>query len=431
MKIYSLLAGAALALASPAAAQMFDPWGPIGVPVHVEQGIDFVYVDPQLQQMAARQQPMIQDNWMLRAIGFGWGPPQRQQAPNPLFLELRRGLDQYHMSWGRLPQIHVPAGAAIKAGSEGQRLDLLRQRMGMAPGGGFDDMLTQRVREYQRVHGLKVTGIADAPTIRSLNRGADHYMRRIALNLERARKLPGMGEFQRYVVVDSGSAEVQLFNHDRVADSMRAIVGSAETKTPMLAVLLRGANVNPYWNVPSDMVQSTHAPRVLKQGVSYLKNYNYEVLTGGANGQDVPIDPKNVDWKAVAAGRADVHLRQLPGPWNSMGQIKFETPNQYGIYLHDTPSKELFAKADRWVSNGCVRLEDAKRFSSWVFGGMPQSQGAEQYVQAPQPVPVYMTYLTVEPSRGGVVFRGDPYDFDDRAAQRLFGPPRQMASAGY
>ncbi len=210
---------------------------------------------------------------------------------------------------------------------------------------------------------------------------------------------------------------------------MRAIVGAPESKTPMMALLLRGAKVNPYWNVPADMIRDFTARNVLKQGTSYIKNYNYEVLTGSGDAI-VPIDPKYVDWKAVAAGSSNVLVRQLPGPWNSMGEIKFETPNDFGIYLHDTPSKALFAKADRWISNGCVRLEDADRFTTWVYGGKPQSAERETMVPVQSPVPVYMTYLTVEAGQGGVQFRPDPYNFDEQASQRLFGPPQRFAQFG-
>ena len=400
-------------------------WGsePIAVPMHVEQGVDFVYTDPQLkraeQEQRQHQQPF--GNWMMRNLGFGFA--EQDSAPNPLFAELQRGLQQYQMTWGRLPQFDIPAGTALKPGSSDSRVDALRARLGMTPGGGFDENVTSAVREYQRVHGLKVTGVADAATIRSLNRGADYYLRRIALNLERARRLPGMGQFQRYVVVDSGAAQIYMFDHDRLSDSMRAIVGAPETKTPMMALLMRGAKVNPYWNVPQDMVRDFTAKNVLKQGTSYIKNYNYEVLTGSGN-SIAPIDPKNVDWSAVAAGQQTVLVRQLPGPWNSMGEIKFETPNDYGIYLHDTPNKALFAKADRWISNGCVRLEDADRFTTWVFGGNPQSAQRETMVEVQSPVPVYMTYLTVGTSRDGVQFRPDPYNFDEQAMNRLFGRPQ-------
>ena len=138
------------------------------------------------------------------------------------------------------------------------------------------------------------------------------------------------------------------------------------------------------------------------------------------------LDPATIDWQAVADGKLDVRMRRGPGPWNSMGEMKFEMPNDYGIYLHDTPLKEKFA-GDRWISNGCVRLEDYQRFARWVFGYVPQSSTPEQRIDLPRPVPVYMTYLTVEPSQNGVVFRPDRYGFDALAMPQMFG--NQVASA--
>jgi murein L,D-transpeptidase YcbB/YkuD len=215
---------------------------------------------------------------------------------------------------------------------------------------------------------------------------------------------------------------VYLFNRDRVVDGMRAIVGSSKTKTPIMAVLLRNARANPYWNVPPELIRSMTAKRVREQGVSYLKNFHYEVLSDwSANAK--PVDPKAVNWKQVAAGKRDIRVRQLPGPWNSMGNMKFEMLNEYGIYLHDTPVKELFAKEDRWLSNGCVRLQDYRRFASWIFGGVPQAATPfEQSFEVPKPVPVYMTYLTVAPGvGGGIVFRPDRYGFDALAMPQMFG----------
>jgi L,D-transpeptidase YcbB len=422
-----LIAASALALAAPLSAFPFPGDEPVGVPSNVEQGIDFVYVDPQLKAMANR--PRQPDNWMLRTIGYDWGAGHQRSTPNPLFVQLRQGLDEYRMSWGSLPRIQVAPGATLAAGSDGARVEMLRHRLGLRPGWGFDEEVAQAVSEYQRAHGLEVTGKADPATIESLNRGPEYYEQLIIVNLERARRLPSAGEYQRYVVVDSGAAEVYLYQGDRLADRMKAIVGSSRNKTPMMAVLMRNAKVNPYWNVPSDMVRTFTAPKVLKQGVSYLKNYNYEVLSGWEP-DAVKVDPAAVDWKAVAAGKSDIRVRQLPGPWNSMGEVKFETPNDYGIYLHDTPNKELFAETNRWISNGCVRLEDADRFASWVVGGLPKDASTpEQVVHLPQPVPVYMTYLTAVPGPRGVQFRGDPYGFDEAAIRRLFGGPRELASA--
>ena len=424
-KLHLILGAAALFAAAPAAAQ---PRGdePIAVPRTIKQGIDFVYVDPQMSTVAKRRQRP--QNWLQRIFSLDLRASGGRSAPNPLFFELARGLQQYQMSWGRLPQVKIPAGPALKRGSTGKRVELLRTRLGLTPRGGYDQRLFEAVTGYQRVHGLgPADGVVGKATIASLNLGAGHYARRIAINMERAYRLPPTRTFDRYVVVDSGAAEAFLFAGDRAVDGMRVIVGAPKTKTPMMAVLMRNAKANPYWNVPPELIQSMTAKRVREQGLSYLKNFHYEVLSDwSATAQ--PLDPRKVDWRQVAAGKSGIRVRQLPGPWNSMGNMKFEMPNDYGIYLHDTPLKELFAKQDRWISNGCVRLEDYRRFATWVFGHVPQpSSPFEQNFDLPRPVPVYMTYLTVAWRGNGVEFRGDPYGFDALAMPQMFAPSQIAA----
>ena len=422
-KLYFALGAAALLGSTPIIAA---PQGdePVAVASNVRQGIDFVYVDPKMSTVARRHQRP--QNWLARMFN-GDGGSAKAGSPNRMFAALAQGLQQYQESWGRLPQVKIPAGAALKRGASGKRVALLRTRLGLAAGSGFDDHLGQAVSTYQRIHGLGTgDGIAGAATIASLNRGAEYYERRIAINMERAYRLPTVGTYDRYVVVDSGGAETYLVDRDRVADSMKVVVGSVKTKTPMMAVIMRSARANPYWNVPPELIRSLTAARIKEQGLGYLKDFHYEVLSDWTVNAH-PIDPAVVDWKAIASGKKapTVLVRQLPGPWNSMGAMKFEMPNDYGIYLHDTPHKELFASQDRHLSNGCVRLEDYQRFADWVFGRQPDvSSPLEERFVLQRPVPVFMTYLTVAPTSGGVVFRPDPYGFDTLAMPQMFGPGR-------
>ena len=426
-KLAIILGAAAMFAATPTIAQ---PRGdePVAVPRTIRQGIDFVYVDPQMSTVARRKQRP--QNWLARLFDFG--QTNRRGAPNPMFDQLARGLQQYQATWGRLPQTKIPAGAALKRGSTGKRVRLLRTRLGLSPSGGYDEQLVQAVSAYQTVHGLGAAdGIAGRATIASLNRGANYYMRRIAINMERAYRLPATRAFDRYVVVDSGAAEVYLFDRDRMADKMKVVVGTAKTKTPMMAVLMRNAKANPYWNVPPELVRSLTAQKVKEQGLSYFKNFHYEVLSDWGPNARV-IDPKTVNWAAIRTGKIKptVRVRQLPGPWNSMRNMKFQMPNDFGIYLHDTPHPELFAQSERHLSNGCVRLEDYQRFARWVFGYVPQSEnGVEHQFDLPRPVPVYMTYLTVAPGRSGVIFRPDPYGFDALAMPQMFGGSSSIAAA--
>ena len=147
---YLILGAAALAATSPLPAA---PRGdePVAVPRTIKQGIDFVYVDPQMATVAKRRQRP--QNWLARLFDFGASNRNRSN-PNPLFFELGRGLQQYQASWGRLPQGKIPAGAALKRGSTGRRVELLRTRLGLPARGGFDAQVDDLVRSYQEVHGL-------------------------------------------------------------------------------------------------------------------------------------------------------------------------------------------------------------------------------------------------------------------------------------
>ena len=133
----------------------------------------------------------------------------------------------------------------------------------------------------------------------------------------------------------------------------------------MMAVIMRNAKANPYWNVPPELIRSLTAKRISEQGLSYLESFHYEVLSDwSAERADHRSEDRQLEGDRVAARQEPTILvRQLPGPWNSMRDMKFEMPNDYGIYLHDTPHKELFAQNERWVSNGCVRLQDYRRFA--------------------------------------------------------------------
>lgn len=236
---------------------------------------------------------------------------------------------------------------------------------------------------------------------------------RIRRNMERARVLPDPSR-GRHVLVDAGAARLWMYDGDRVFDSMKVVVGKPAQPTPIMAALIRYAAVNPYWNLPPDLVGERVAPSVLGDGLGYLKAKGYEVLSDWS-ASPKRIDPATIDWKAVADGRLNLRVRQLPGPANAMGRMKFMFPNQFGVYLHDTPDKGLFGDEARLFSAGCVRLENASRLAKWLFGKVPSvpKAKAEQHVPLRQPVPVYITYLTVAPAPGGgLAFRDDFYGRD-------------------
>ena len=197
----------------------------------------------------------------------------------------------------------------------------------------------------------------------------------------------------RYLLVDAASARLYMIEDGHVQDSMKVIVGKPDTPTPELKSVLNYETLNPYWHVTPDLARTIIAPRVLKEGNVYLTRQGYEVVSGWGPDPQV-LSPDSVDWKAVAAGTAQVYVRQRPGPANSLGRFKFDLPNGDGIYLHDTPRKELFAQEERDLSHGCVRLEDAARLARWLLGKDPPVASApEQNVLLPKPVPITISYL--------------------------------------
>jgi murein L,D-transpeptidase YcbB/YkuD len=389
---------------------------PIDLPPAIEQGVDMIYIDEELVPKAVHDGASGEMSF----AAWSGAPVDLFTSVNPIYTDLRRGLVRYQQRWGSLPQVPVPAGPALKTGMSGERVAALRTRLGLSDGTKYDAALAAQVKEFQAVHAIKADGIAGAGTIEALNRGAQYFEQLIIINLERAKRLPAPEEQRKYAVVDSGSARLSLWENGRKVDEMKVVVGKAETATPMMAAYIKYASVNPYWNVPPELVRGLIGPRVAAQGVSYLTDREYQVLTSyGDDAQQ--IDPNTVDWQAVVDGRQEVRLRRLPSPANSMGMMKFMLPNYFGIYLHDTPEKDHFTKNELWISNGCVRVEDYKRFARWLFDGSIPKGGnpkIEEEVNLPQPVPVYMTYLTAQPTATGVQFMPDHYGRDAHLMER-------------
>ena len=234
----------------------------------------------------------------------------------------------------------------------------------------------------------------------------------LALNLQRARALPG--DKGRYVLVNAAQQRLYMYDGGKPVDSMVVVVGKPKWQTPMLTAYIRYAALNPYWYVPPDLAGEDVAQFVLKQGLKYLDDYGYEIVNDWTPNPTI-IDPKTVDWQGVNDGKVEVMIRQKPGPKNFMGRIKFMFPNQFGVYLHDNPRRELFKQSTRYFSGGCVRLEDAWRLSRWLFNGREltwEGAGPEQPVPLASPVPVYITYLTAIPDGQSIAYYDDAYGRD-------------------
>jgi len=238
---------------------------------------------------------------------------------------------------------------------------------------------------------------------------------RLLANLDRVRSLPAKG---RFLLVDSGNSMLTLYQDGQVVDSMKVITGTEELPTPLIASYMYYITYNPYWHAPDHLVRKTIAPNFLHGGMTYLKSHGYHVIEDWSENPTI-IDPTKVDWKGAAAGTVHLKIQQDPGPLNSMGILKFPFPNPQDIYLHDTPDHEKFKLANRNLSNGCVRVEDAKRLGTWLLGHEPTSPGStpETRVQLPRPTPIYLTYITAQVRDGKLSYLPDLYGWDKRAPQ--------------
>ena len=275
---------------------------------------------------------------------------------------------------------------------------------------GAAPSLASHVQSVSSVNSIyaKLREVAMTEAAANGGRASDKVM----LNLERSRIIPGTGKF---ILVNSAEQRLHMYENGQDVGSMKVVVGSKAKyglPTPIIASTINYAIANPYWHVPDHLVRK-FVPRIEKQGQAFMTRNGYEVLTNfSPTAQAVPIS--SIDWKAVEAGNAKVLMRQKPNSINSMGKMKFPFPNREGIYLHDTPTREYFGKADRDLSNGCIRVEDYRRLATWLFGHdvAASGSGPEQHIPLPRGVPVYVTYLTMVPDASGIATFEDRYGWD-------------------
>jgi murein L,D-transpeptidase YcbB/YkuD len=227
----------------------------------------------------------------------------------------------------------------------------------------------------------------------------------VAESLRRLRLIPAAG---RAIFVDISAAQLMMLEDGKVVDSMKVVVGKSGSPTPELAGTIHYVTFNPYWHILDEVVQRKVAPVVLKRGVSYLKAARYETVSDWMKSE--PVDPATIDWKAVKEGTQQVFIRQRPGTNNMMGAMKFSFENDQDIFLHDTPHRELFAKAKRNYSLGCVRLERAADLARWLLKGdlPPPGDTAEHHQQLAEGVPVYLLNLPAMVHDGQLAFADGP-----------------------
>jgi murein L,D-transpeptidase YcbB/YkuD len=266
-----------------------------------------------------------------------------------------------------------------------------------------DPVLGSRVREFQQRHGLEPTGRVNDVTLTALNVTAADRAQQIGLNLERHRWLPRfLGS--RYIYVNVPAFRLDAYDSGKKVLEMKVVVGEEyEGKTtPVFSDSMETVVFRPYWNITPEIQKKEIEPKVASDP-SYLERHDMEY------------------WKDKGATR----IRQRPGDKNSLGLVKFLFPNSFNIYLHDTPVKELFEKADRAASHGCIRVEKPAELAEWVLGWPPEKVQEwmhgknNQGVRLPQKIPVYIVYFTVYVRDGELYFGNDIYSRDEKLKEAV------------
>jgi L,D-transpeptidase YcbB len=284
----------------------------------------------------------------------------------------------------------------------------------------YSGALVEAVKRFQRRHGLTDDGVITPAVVAEMNVPIEERIGRIRLNLERWRWLPHDLE-ERYILVNIPEARLEVWDHGNVPITMRTIVGKQDTPTPIFNDVMTHVVFSPYWNVPPNIAEGETLPAIVKDP-EFLSRQNMEILDASGN----PVDPSSIDLSDPSKYR----FRQRPGAENSLGLVKFMFPNQFDVYLHDTPADSLFARAGRSFSHGCVRLEQPVVLARYVLRDQPEwtelrieeamHAGEEQHVKLKNPLPVYLGYWTARVSADGIVqFRKDVYGVDQRQTALL------------
>ena len=336
-------------------------------------------------------------------------------------------------------------GARIQPEDDEVRMPRLLQRLTItgelrrrqSDGVGFaSEEIHAALRRFQSKNGLRVTGYVDIPTLQALNVPAEVRLIQLRVNLQRLRELIAQNMEHRYILVNVPAFQLEAVERHQVEQRHRIIAGKPERPTPTVRAAIKALNFFPYWRIPESVATLDLIPRLVKDP-EFLRKEQIRVLSGTYNGPE--IDPHNIDWSQ--ADPAKLRFRQDQGPLNALGLVRLDMPNEHGVYMHDTSTKELFDRPVRAFSAGCVRVQDVFSLVEWVARYEPGweqpgrvrevlASGNASDLNLTQPVPVYFAYITAwaEPD-GTIQFRPDIYTRDGTGErhERGLGSPLALA----
>ena len=299
--------------------------------------------------------------------------------------------------------VSSPVAAAIK-----KRLILTGEYKGTDTTQAYNDSLAAAIKSYKIRYGFDSSSSISDSLISDMNIPVAQRIEQILINMNRMMWMPDIST-QQIIEVNIPEFMMNVYEAGTKAFDMKVVVGKEGANTTMFSGDMNQVVFSPYWNIPASIVEEEILP-AMKNDQNYLQKHHMEIVK---KNDSLPV------------------IRQVPGPDNPLGGVKFLFPNSYDIFFHDTPKKELFAKRERAYSHGCIRLEDAKKLAAYLLKDDPSwtpekieqamKSGKEQFVKVKKSVPVLITYFTTWVDENGQLnFRNDVYKHDTKTRKRLF-----------
>jgi L,D-transpeptidase YcbB len=344
-----------------------------------------------------------------------------------------KAIDRYAdiVARGGWPQ--VPSVSVLRLGDRHSSVTALRTRLAAsgdidpnAAGNDiYDSYVEGAVRRFQARHGLTVDGVIRPETLAALNVPAPVRLAQLKVNVTRLRALSA-NLSPRYVVCNLPAARIEAIENGAAISRHTAVVGKPDRPSPEINSKIIQINFNPYWTVPPSIVQKDLIPKMQDQP-DYLTSNHIRIFDARHN----ELEPSQINWYSEDA--THYSFKQDPGSFNSLGSIRINFPSQYGVYMHDTPLKNLFGDDFRFHSSGCVRVQNVRQLVAWLLDGMRGwsledidrviKSGEQKNAQLAKPVPLHWVYITGWATADGVVqFREDIYGKD--------GVPGAQAATG-
>lgn len=345
----------------------------------------------------------------------GYNPPQ------PGFKALKAKLAEIRAHDGDSGAVRIGHGPLLKVGMHDERVPLLRERLGLAGDSSnttYDKVLAAAIKKFQREHDLTPTGNLNSSTIAALNGPRrDHVADIIVANMERWRWMPrDLGK--AYVMVNLPDYTLRVVDNGKTVWTTKIVIGKPTKPTPLLSETMKYITVNPTWNVPPSIVQNEYLPAL----------------------QQDPDALDRIGLKVVQNRDGTIHIYQPPGDRNALGRIRFNFPNKFLVYQHDTPDKYLFAKEKRAYSHGCMRVQDPLKYGEVLLSIANPKDGytaerlhrmygsEEQNINLRTPIPVHLTYQTAfVDDAGKLQIREDIYGRDARVIAALRNEDHRVA----